>query len=195
MKKKEQFDPKKQRRFVNDALQNGIPVNASITIEAPPEKIYEFWRDAKNLPKFLTQLSEITEKNSRVSSWKWKALKGAVEIIWESEITADHKPDHLSWRSLEGAQIAHAGEILLHYLPEKHATEVRVHLDYAPPGGKVTDFIANIFGEAPATVLQNDLRRFRQLIEVGYLCTIEGQPKGNTSESKNTSESSKKEQK
>jgi uncharacterized membrane protein len=57
-------------------------------------------------------------------------------------------------------------------------TEVRVRLQYDPPGGKVGSAIAKMFGEEPSQTIQEDLRRFKWLMEAREIPTTEGQPRG-----------------
>jgi uncharacterized membrane protein len=57
-------------------------------------------------------------------------------------------------------------------------TEVRVHLQYNPPAGKVGAAVAWLFGEEPSVQIREDLRRFKQLMETGEIPTIHGQPFG-----------------
>jgi uncharacterized membrane protein len=46
-------------------------------------------------------------------------------------------------------------------------TRVHVNLDYIPPAGRVGKAIAKIFGDDPAQLIRDDLRRFKQLMESG----------------------------
>jgi hypothetical protein len=44
---------------------------------------------------------------------------------------------------------------------------VHVELEYEPPGGKLGSIVAKLFGEEPGQQVAGDLRRFKQVIEVG----------------------------
>jgi uncharacterized membrane protein len=55
---------------------------------------------------------------------------------------------------------------------------VRVDMRYRPPTGRVGATVAKLFGEEPEQQLQDDLRRFKQVMEVGDIITTEGQPAG-----------------
>jgi uncharacterized membrane protein len=60
--------------------------------------------------------------------------------------------------------VANAGSVrFLHFA--EHLTEVRVSLEYAPPGGRLGAFIASIFGENPEQQITEDLSRFKHLME------------------------------
>ena len=57
-------------------------------------------------------------------------------------------------------------------------TTVRVSLKYDPPGGALGALVARLFGENPDQQIDEDLRRFKQLIESGETATTTGQPSG-----------------
>lgn len=170
---------------LNDEIEDGIRHESVITILAPAEEIYQFWRDLKNLPSFMKHLSSIEVTGPETSHWKWQVLKGSVEIEWDSEIVRDVPGALIAWRSKEKSTVAHTGEVSFRELPHERGTEVRVLLQYHPPGGAVTDFIEKILGESPARELQDDLHRLRTLIETGEIITVEGQPRGGMEETFN----------
>ena len=53
-----------------------------------------------------------------------------------------------------------------------------VELEYEPIAGSFGAMIAKLFGEEPAQQIEEDLRRFKQLMEAGEVPTTEGQPRG-----------------
>jgi len=57
-------------------------------------------------------------------------------------------------------------------------TEVKIVLEYSPPGGALAAAFAKLFGEEPEQQIGDDLRRFKMLMEAGEIATTEGQPKG-----------------
>jgi uncharacterized membrane protein len=57
-------------------------------------------------------------------------------------------------------------------------TEVKVVIDYIPPGGRVGKWVAALFGRDPSAQIREDLRRFKRLMETGDIPTTEGQPHG-----------------
>jgi uncharacterized membrane protein len=58
---------------------------------------------------------------------------------------------------------------------------VHVRLQYSPPAGKIGAAIAWMLGHEPAQTIQEDLRRFKQLLEAGESPTTQGQPRGRQS--------------
>jgi hypothetical protein len=51
--------------------------------------------------------------------------------------------------------------------PGGRGTIVKVNIEYNPPAGIVGATVAKLFGEEPEQQLNDDLRRFKQVMEVG----------------------------
>ena len=170
---------------LSDEIQDGIRHESVITIMAPADEVYAFWRDLKNLPRFMKHLTSIEITGPQTSHWKWSIFKGQVDVEWDSEIVREIPGSLIAWRSKEGSTVAHTGEVSFRERAYGRGTEVRVILYYHPPGGVVTDFIEKILGESPQSELQDDLHRLRSLLEVGDILTVEGQPRGGMEETFN----------
>ena len=57
--------------------------------------------------------------------------------------------------------------------PGGRGTEVIVHMHFRPPAGAVGAGLARLFGEHPDQQLQEDLRRFKQVMETGEIARSE----------------------
>ena len=53
-------------------------------------------------------------------------------------------------------------------------TVVRVELNYNPPGGAAGALVAKLLGSDPDGQMQTDLRRFKQVIELGEVVVSDG---------------------
>lgn len=153
-------------------------VTQAITINSPPDKVYEFWRDFENLPRFTHHL-EFVETNGAGRS-HWVARKpGGGTVEWDAEVTEDRPNELIAWRSVgEDDDVQNSGAVHFTPAPGGRGTEVRVELDYDPPGGKVGTLIAKIFGEEPGQQLNDDLRRLKQVMETGEVLRSPGSPEG-----------------
>ena len=58
--------------------------------------------------------------------------------------------------------------------PGARGTEVRVHAEYTPTGGKIGARLARLFAKDPGSQIRADLRRAKQLIETGEIARSEG---------------------
>ncbi|MCA1817963.1 MAG: SRPBCC family protein, partial [Acidobacteria bacterium] len=141
-------------------------VTKSIAINAEPEELYNFWRQLENLPRFMRHLESVTVKGEGRSHWVAKAPAGST-VEWDAEITEDRPNELIAWRSLEGSEVYNAGQVSFERAAGGRGTNLRVELEYTPPGGLVGVVVAKLFGEEPAGQLQEDLRRFKQIIELG----------------------------
>ena len=99
-------------------------------------------------------------------------------VEWDAEIVQDEKNERISWKALEGSDIENAGSVAFKELPHGRGTELAVVLAYEPPLGKVGAAVASLLGEEPHKQLQDDLRRFKQLMETGEIATVTGQTSG-----------------
>jgi uncharacterized membrane protein len=159
----------------------GIKVHRTIVIDKPAEELYRFWRDLENLPKFMDHLKSVEVTDKERSRWAAKAPAG-MTVEWDAEITVDRENEMIGWRSLEGADVDNAGYVRFETAPGGRGTLVRVHLQYNPPAGKIGGTVAKLFGEEPELQIQDDLHRFKQLMETGEIATTHGQPSGRDKE-------------
>ena len=146
--------------------ERGIEVRKAITINRSPEEAYDFWRNFENLPRFMAHLESVRVMDQRRSYWKAKAPLGAT-VEWTAEIIEDRPNEFIAWRSMEGADVTNHGQVRFVPAPGGRGAEVHVELKYNPPGGVVGATIAKLFGEEPSQQVDGDLRRFKQVLEVG----------------------------
>ncbi|HKQ50919.1 MAG TPA: SRPBCC family protein [Pyrinomonadaceae bacterium] len=156
---------------------HGIKVEKSVTVNRPPEEVYRFWRDFQNLPRFMNHLESVTDLGNGRSHWVAKAPAGKT-VEWDAEVYNEKENELIAWRSLEGADVDNAGSVRFEPAPEGRGTTVRVTLKYDPPAGKIGSLIAKLWGEEPSQQIEEDLRRFKQVMEAGEIPTTEGQPSG-----------------
>jgi uncharacterized membrane protein len=156
---------------------HGIKVEKSVTVNRPPEEVYRFWRDFQNLPRFMNHLESVTDLGNDRSHWVAKAPAGKT-VEWDAEVYNEKENELIAWRSLEGADVDNAGSVRFEPAPEGRGTVVRVTLKYDPPAGKLGSLVAKLWGEEPSQQIEEDLRRFKQVMETGEISTTEGQPSG-----------------
>ena len=151
----------------------GIPVNKSIIINASPEEVYGFWRDLPNLPRFMRHLESVTWTGEGRSHWVARAPGGG-SVEWDAEITEDRPNQLLAWRSVEGSEVENSGTVRFEQAAGGRGTVVRVELDYNPPGGAAGALVAKFLGGDPDGQMQVDLRRLKQVIELGEVVVSDG---------------------
>jgi uncharacterized membrane protein len=131
----------------------------------------------ENLATFMEHLVSVDVLSETRTRWTASA-PGGTSVTWEAEITADKPGELIGWRSVPGAAVPNAGSVRFRPAPGGRGTEVRVELAYDPPGGKAAAMIARLFGENPEQQVRDDLRRFKQVMEIGEVVVSEGSPEG-----------------
>lgn len=152
-------------------------IQKTFTLLRPADELYEYWRDVSHLATFMDHVKSVTVDGDRKTHWVVKAPAGQT-VQWDAEIRDDEPNRRIAWRSLPGAQVKNAGEVQFRPAPDGRGTEVRVTLEYKPPAGTAGATLAKLFGEEPSQQLDEDLYRFKQLMETGRIPTTEGQPHG-----------------
>lgn len=173
------YQAAKSQGGITEALgmDKSIKVEKTVTINKPAAELYRYWHDFGNLSNFMKHVKSVTVINDKRSHWVATAPLGAT-VEWDADIIEDRENEFISWASVEGADIDNSGFIRFKPAPGDRGTEVKVVMEYAPPGGAVTATIAKLFGEEPEQQIGDDLRRFKMLMEAGEIATTEGQPKG-----------------
>ncbi|MFP4145837.1 MAG: SRPBCC family protein [Phycisphaeraceae bacterium] len=158
-------------------LTRSIHVRHSVSVNCSPEEVYGFWRDLSNLPRVMSHLESIEVTDEAHSRWQVRGPAGR-HVAWTAVIVDDEPQQRIAWRSQEGAEVDNHGEVRFRSAPEGRGTIVEVELTYHPPAGVVGALVARAFGEAPEQQIQEDMRRFKSVIEAGEFPTTQGQPRG-----------------
>jgi uncharacterized membrane protein len=152
-------------------------LTGTTTISRQPDEVYTFWRDLENLPTFMAHLDEVRTTEGTRSHWRASAPFGR-SVEWDAEVTEDVAGERICWRSLEGADVENSGAVRFTAAPGRRGTEVRVEIEYKMPAGKLGEAVARYFGEDPHQQIDDDLRRFKQVIETGEVVRSDGAPGG-----------------
>ena len=147
-----------------------IKVERTVTIDAPRAVLFAFWRDFTNLPRFMEHLVSVRVDSPTRSHWIAKAPAGKT-VEWDAEIVNEASDTVIAWKTVGDPDVPNAGAVHFNDAPAGRGTIVKVTLDYEPPGGRVGNFIARLFGEDPDRQVREDLRKFKQLMEVGEITT------------------------
>ena len=140
----------------------GIKVERSVIVQRARNELYGFWRNFENLPRFMRHLESVRILDPTRSHWVVKGPAGT-RVEWDAEIHNEIPNELIAWRSVGGAAVGNAGSV--HFRDVPGGTEVRVVLSYEPPAGRVGAAIARLFGEEPSQQVEDDLGRFRDIME------------------------------
>jgi len=141
-------------------------VRDSITVEAPVDEVYAFWRDPTNFPSFMRRIESVQDLGNGRARWQTSA-PGGKSIEWETELLDDVANSRLAWRTTGHAGGRDSGVVTFTPAPGGRGTVVTVELRYAPPGGKLGAAFLKLIRKEPSQELAESLRAFKQVIETG----------------------------
>jgi uncharacterized membrane protein len=142
-------------------------ISRSVEINRPPDELYRFWRTLDNLPKIMSHLASVYVITDRLSHWVVKTMTGLPTIEWDAEIINDVQNERIGWRSLNDADVDHAGSVEFEPIDKGQKTRVTVTLQYAPIAGRLGTAVAKFIGEDPEHKIADDLQRFKESMEAG----------------------------
>lgn len=141
-----------------------INITETITVNAPKEAVYNFWRDLSNLPKFMTHLKSVEEQGDR-SHWVANTPGHLVPLSWNAEITREEEGSYIGWQSVEGSMVDNAGRVEFSDTLNGTGTEIQVDINYFPPAGSVGRGLASLFNGVFEKMIREDIVNFKEYAE------------------------------
>jgi uncharacterized membrane protein len=148
----------------------GAKIEKTIAVNRSVEDLYACWSDLPRLPKFMQHLESVQQLEGGRSHWVAQGPRGK-RLEWDAEIINQRENEMISWRSLPDSEVDTAGSVHFKSLGHDRGTAVKVSLKYNPPGGKLTEKLAALFGGGLEQELAEDLRRFKSIMEAGEVPT------------------------
>jgi len=124
----------------------------------------------------MGHLQSVTTSGNRSHWVAYAPLVGRVE--WDAETTEDRPNELIAWQSLPGSTVNTSGQVRFRPATGKRGTVVELSMNYDPPGGAVGAAAAWMFGQSGEQQVEEDLRRFKAIMETGEIASTEGQPSG-----------------
>ena len=141
--------------------ERGIEVTRTMTVEAPVERVYEFWNDFENFPRFMSHVREVRRTGPDRTHWV-VAGPGGARIEWDAVVTRRVPNERIEWRTVEGSLVEHEGAV--RFQPAGGSTDIEVRLVYRPLGGALGHGLAALFGSDPDSTIADDLSRVAALL-------------------------------
>jgi uncharacterized membrane protein len=135
----------------------GIEVVRTMTVEAPVERVFEFWNDFENFPRFMSHVREVRRTGPDRTHWV-VAGPGGAPLEWDAIVTRRTPGEEIGWRTVEGALVDHRGTVRFRPVGSNQ-TQIEVRLSYRPLGGALGHGLAALFGTDPERIIADDLAR------------------------------------
>jgi uncharacterized membrane protein len=147
------------------AAETGIDVSKTVTIEAPAHDVFSRFVAFENFPKFMRHVREVRRLDG--NRWHWTVEgAGGLKFDWDGIITRLESPTRVAWTSTESAAVRHHGEATFEAISEQ-TTRLTIRLVYDPPLGAIGHGVAKLLGADPKRELDDDMLRFKSLLETG----------------------------
>lgn len=170
--------PVNQAMGINEVeLTNDVNIKTSVTVNKPRDQVYNFWRNLENLPIFMKHLNEVRTLDDRTSEWEAKVPGGIGTITWQSEIVEDIPGEFISWISLPNSTIENVGSVRFNDAG-RFGTEIHTDITYRAPMGTAGKRMAKLVNPFLSSIVKQDIRDFKRIIETGEVPIVNGQTTG-----------------
>jgi uncharacterized membrane protein len=142
-----------------------INITEQITVNVPKDKVYAFWRDLSNLPKFMKHLKSVEENSEKRSHWIANTPGNIINLNWNAEITREEEGQYIGWQSVEGSMIENAGKIEFKDTLNGIGTDLYIEINYFPPAGSVGRGVTSLFNGLFEKMIREDILSFKNYVE------------------------------
>jgi uncharacterized membrane protein len=146
-----------------------IELHKTLLVHAPVDEVYSFWTHVENFPRFMDHIREVTRdpRDPHRSHWEVRG-PGGVTMKWDAEVTRRVPGELFAWKTLPGSRVEHAGAVQFEQVGDD-TTRVHVRMTYNPPAGALGHAFASLLGADPKSRMDEDLVRFKSLLEEGRI--------------------------
>ncbi|WP_263419607.1 SRPBCC family protein [Terriglobus albidus] len=140
-------------------------IEASITILRPVDDVFRFYRDFRNLPRFLGDVMAVELIGIRTSRWTIEGPFG-IRTHWTVEVTEERPDELIRYETVTLPEIRTSWDV--HFAPasdDAATTEVREVMK--APFGKIGQAALALIGKRPSSEVSANLRRLKELLETG----------------------------
>jgi uncharacterized membrane protein len=137
-----------------------------VTIRCPVGEVFKFYRDFKNLPRFLGDVMAIEQIGPATSRWTIQGPLG-IRVNWTIRVTEERTNELICYETVTPPGLTTRWEIHLAPVPESGETVVREVMK--PPLGRLGRAVLALIGKFPAEEVTANLHRLKQVIETGQV--------------------------
>lgn len=154
-----------RRRAIGNGGAKGFEVHKTLHLSVPVEKVFAFWSECSNFPRFMSRVLQVERLDG--DRWHWTVAGPAgVPVKWISRTTQVEPNALIAWETEPGSTVRHAGSV--HFNADGEGTRVQVRLCYQPPGGTLGHALATLFSADPKSEMDQDMMRMKSMLETGH---------------------------
>ena len=146
----------------------GQHIREAVTVAQPVDTVFAFWRQLTSIGEATRGKITVDNIDGTQSRWQLRTSPDGEPLVeWTAELINEVTDKVLGWRTTSDADVVSAGSVNFVQAPGTQGTEVRIHLQYAPPLGRVGSAAATLSGNPPSMVVREALRDIKRFLEFG----------------------------
>jgi uncharacterized membrane protein len=139
-------------------------IEASVTIQCAVEDVFGFYRDFKNLPRFLGDVMAIEQIGPTTSLWTIQGPLG-IRVNWTIKVTEERTNELIRYETVTFPGLRTYWEI--HFVPSSDAGETEVRELMKTPLGRLGRAALGLIGKFPVEEVSSNLHRLKEIMETG----------------------------
>lgn len=137
-------------------------IDGNIEVEAPVQKVYEYWKNLENLPQFMKNIEEVRQTGPDTTHWVVKGPLG-YRAEFDARTTQNEPNEAIGWNTEDG-DVQTSGQVRFREI-SPNRTRVEVQMNYwDTPGGALGEAASRVTS-GPKAIMEQDLKNFKDIIE------------------------------
>jgi uncharacterized membrane protein len=139
-------------------------VTASVVIRRPVNEVFGFYRNFRNLPRFLGDVMEVEQVDP--ATWRW-TIRGplGVRVHWTVRVTEERANEYIRYETATSPALKTTWQI--YFTPASTTGETTVREVMKVPLGSLGRAALALIGKFPAQESPANLHRLKELLETG----------------------------
>jgi len=139
-------------------------IEGRVTIHRPVEEVFGFYRDFRNLPRFLGDVMNVEQLDPSTSRWTIQGPLG-IRAHWKIRLIEERPNELICYETITSSGMGTRWEI--HFEPGSDAGETEVHEVMKAPLGPVGRLALALIGKFPSQEVRANLHRLKEFMETG----------------------------
>jgi uncharacterized membrane protein len=139
-------------------------IEDSVTIQRPVDRVFAFYRDFTNLPRFLGDVMAIKQVSPTISRWTIQGPQG-IRVNWTIKVTQERTNELIRYEMIATPALKSCWEV--RFAPGSEPGETEVREVMRAPLGRLGRAALALIGKFPAEEVSSNLRRLKQVMETG----------------------------
>jgi uncharacterized membrane protein len=143
-------------RRVESAIEEGVTIQCAI------DEVFSFYRDFKNLPRFLGDVMAVEQMGPVMFRWTIQGPLG-VKANWTIRVTEERTNEIIRYEAVAGLRTYWE----IHFAGGADAGETEVREVMKTPLGRLGRVALALIGKSPAKEVRSNLQRLKEVMETG----------------------------